>query len=133
MGKIITIILLSGMIVFQACEDLNVYNCDECLEFEPAMCDLFVNVSDTPAPHYVRIYMGTIEDSALFDERWVSSSFTISVFLNQEYTILSQRVVEDITYTAINSAMPRVKFDESYCEVACFFITDNSVDVRFKY
>ncbi len=82
----------------------------------------------------LNIYEGELEDSVLYRSVFPTGSvYNISVVLNKKYTVTATYFIDGNTYTAVDSATPRVRFTETQCEEACYFVYDRELDLRLKY
>jgi len=135
MKRVIKIFLLVTIAICFSCEDMGWFaNCSDCTSTEPEMANLEIKLKESVGPISVRIFEGELEDSVLYDYAQVSGPiFAPLVSLNKRYTITATYTIEGITYTAIDSATPRVKFTEEQCEEACYYVYDKVIDLRLKY
>lgn len=135
MKSIFKIIILGILIIFFSCEDKGWYtNCSDCTTTEPDMANLAIRLSNTGTPVKVKIYEGELEDSVILSSAtpW-SSVYNFSVVLNKKFTVTATYSIDNKSYTAVDSAFPRVKYTETQCEEACYFVYDNELDMRLKY
>jgi hypothetical protein len=133
-GKIILPVVLTLCL---ACEDkgFNV-KCPDCLEEEPSEASLYVKLDYTPFGHrtQINVYEGNIEDSILYKSFDVIGKIDpISVTVNKKFTVTATYYISNDYYVAIDSATPRVGFDETKCDSPCYFIYDKDIDLRLKY
>ncbi len=130
------IIFLLFLMMQSSCEDINIYDCKDCNEEEPYDCELSVklnNVYNAVDSFHVTIYQGKVEDDIVIYDQRVGDSFSLWVPLNSEYSVKALYSKGENQYISINSTFPRVKYREDYCDVPCYFIKDNEVDMRIKY
>jgi len=130
------VIFLVFILLQTSCEDMNFYNCEDCLSIEPATCILDIVLTSTSAANYdyhVIVYQGKVEDNIVIDDRYTSNNFEFEVSLNKEYSVKASMVRGGVTYVSINSVTPMVSYQEDYCETACYFVIDNKVDMKIKY
>lgn len=135
MKNLFKIIILGILVIFFSCEDKGWFtNCSDCTTTEPDMATLAIRLSEAGTPVEVKIYEGELEDSVILSSfsPW-SSSYSFSVVLNKKYTVTATYSIDNKSYTAVDSAFPRVKYTETQCEEACYFVYDNQLDLRLKY
>ncbi|HPT20751.1 MAG TPA: hypothetical protein PLR88_02305 [Bacteroidales bacterium] len=130
-------ILFFLIVVFSfSCEEHG-YNmkCSDCFEEEPEKAELEIKLGkDGYFKTLVKIYEGNLEDSVLLAKtETTSASFYYMVNLNKTYTATATYVESADTYIAVDSATPRVKYDEDKCDDPCYFVYDRILDLRLKY
>jgi hypothetical protein len=130
------IIFLFTVILLFSCEDNRYFtDCEDCTADEPVTTLLAGKID----PNYVSgvvvmVWEGRLEDNNLFDSSKVyTSTFERKVPLNRTYTITATYFRNNKKYIAIDSAAPRVKYTEDLCTEPCYFVYDNSCDLRLKY
>lgn len=111
--------------------------CSECTGFEPTTADLdiMLNSGDFGTTQ-VNIYEGNLEDNILYGSLRVAgrnSNITYDVLINKKYTITAEYLIDGKRYIAVDSAQPRVKYDEDSCDEPCYYIYDTILDLRLKY
>jgi len=102
----------------------------------PRTTELLIKVTDIEMPVLISIYEGELEDSVLYDSVIVYNNvneYTSQVPVNKIYTITARYEIDDDTYTAVDSATPKVRYTEDQCEEACYYVYDREVDLRLKY
>ncbi len=108
-------------------------NCEECFENEPVDALVNVRLRNINKPIGIKVYLGDLEDNVLYGIYQANGSeYTIKTGLNQKYTFTAEYNIEGITYIAVNSAFPQVKYEENQCENPCYFTYNNTVDLRLK-
>lgn len=131
------ILLLLFLLMQSSCEDTIIYDCEDCNEEEPSDCDLSIKLSTVYSAtdtYRLTIYLGKVEDDmVIYDQVERLQSFKIRVPLNSEYTVKVVYKKDEKFYISINSIFPRVEYLEDYCEVPCYIIKDDKVDMRIKY
>jgi hypothetical protein len=131
--RIITFFLLS---IALSCDDQSFFvQCSDCVPDEPVTAEL--NAELDPDNFYgalIEIWEGNVEDSILYGSYTsVSRTFTQSVTINKKYTITATYYVSDDIFIAVDSATPRVKYDKSSCDDACYYIYDTKFNLKLKY
>lgn len=137
MTKTIKLIFLFALAIIFSCEDtyLNT-NCNDCNPNEPVTTKLqlkaSMNVSRTGI--LLKIWEGNIEDSVLYRTAYPSGTITeIPVTINKQYTVTATYNTLKGTYVIIDSATPRVKYEENLCDEPCYMVYDTKIDLRIKY
>lgn len=136
MRKFALILLFLVAICVFSCENMPIINCSDCLQTEPANADITLNLDVNAISAEITVYEGDIEDNIIFSSfNHSGSETTVNVTLNKKYTFTALYRYQNTrsTYTAVDSALPRVKYDESQCDNPCYFIYDNKVNLRIKY
>ncbi|MCD4768996.1 MAG: hypothetical protein K8R35_02370 [Bacteroidales bacterium] len=133
---LIKILLLLFLSILLSCDEMVIYDCNDCVTIEPTSCDLTI-LTDKPgspsAQYHVDIYQGRIEDGIIIDSFTSFVSASIVVNLNLEYTGVSTIEIEGKTYRAINSVTPRAKELVDYCAEPCYVIEDSVLDLKIKF
>lgn len=136
MKRYFRLILLILLVVAFSCEDQPfIVPCDDCTPDEPVTAELMARLD----PSYynnavVQIWEGNLEDSIMFGTYTPNSeTFTETVALNVQYTVTATYHISNDIYVAVDSATPRVKYEKSQCDDACFYIYDRKCDLRLKY
>lgn len=120
--------------VLFSCEEIIIIDCTECVTNEPMEALLEIKLEESQQGAIITIYQGNLEDNIIFMQ---FSSFSevayMDVPLNKSYTLKAEYRMGEITYAAVNSVQPRVKFEEEKCTDPCYFLYDKKVDLRLKY
>jgi hypothetical protein len=137
MNRIVKIAWLFIIILFFSCEKQGLFvKCSDCTTDEPVLADLQVKVdiTDKEPAVLVNIYEGNLEDSILYVSYTAirPNSYT-SVNINKQYTATATYLRSGIKYIAIDSALPRVRYDKNQCDNPCYFVYDDVVNLRLKY
>lgn len=137
MKRILKIFFTTVLVVCFSCEEKGwLADCNDCTVEIPRTTNLLIKVTDTEMSVLINIYEGELEDSVLYDSAEVYNNYeeyTPQVPVNKSYTITATYKVDDDTYTAVDSAFPKVRYTEDQCEEACYYVYDREVDVRLKY
>ena len=130
--KIFFFVLLA---ILFSCEEKGWFTeCSDCTTTEPEKANLVVKLGETSSQVVINIYEGELEDGILYDSVIpMSSVYKIQVGLNKTYTVTATYIFGEKTYTAVDSATPKVRFTETQCEEACYFVYDREIDLRLKY
>jgi hypothetical protein len=132
------ILLYIGFLLCFSCEDQGlIVNCTECTANEPLETNLDIKFDDSfsGSPVIFDVYEGVLEDHVLYSsDTLVGSGIKISVTLNKKYTVTATYTSDSGTkYIAVDSAWPKVKYEQDQCDDPCFFIYGKDVDLRIKY
>jgi hypothetical protein len=132
--RIIFILLL---VVLFSCEDNKYFtNCDSCTSEEPHETILSIDI-DKPNEKGVKIviYEGRLEDNIVYDAITLNSStsYDKKVSLNRTYTITATYIISGKSYTVVNSTSPRVRYTETLCQEPCYYVYDNTANLKRKY
>ncbi|HLN21937.1 MAG TPA: hypothetical protein VK213_12665 [Bacteroidales bacterium] len=132
---LIILLYISGIFLFSCEEDSPFINCDECLQTEPLNATVILKLDERRnAIVPVEVYSGFLEENINFASfRFGSPQAEIQLPLNSLYTITATYTYEGRTYTAVDTAYPRVKFSEDQCDDPCYYVYDNVADLRIKY
>jgi len=137
MKRILKIFFTVVLAVCFSCEEKGWFaDCDDCTVEIPRTTNLFIKVTNTEMSVLINIYEGELEDSVLYDSANVYNNvdeYTSQVPVNKSYTITATYKIDDDTYTAVDSAFPKVRYTEVQCEEACYYVYDREVDIRLKY
>ncbi len=134
-GKCGLLIILLVIAVTFSCEKPGVIvRCEECLASEPVEAELVIRLSTVGyGQTEVIIYEGNLEDDVIYSSFSTSySEEKVYVMLNKQYTITARYMNDGKTFVAVDSAVPRVKYDKTSCDEACWFIYDNKINVALK-
>jgi hypothetical protein len=125
------------MVLLFSCEDLAtlVVDCSKCKADEPSEAEIDIKLSDSYSPIVINIYEGNLEDSILYRSiATTEKSTTYSLPLNKKFTFTAKYYkAGGEYYYAVNSITAHVKYIEDQCDNACYFVYDNTVNLRLKY
>jgi hypothetical protein len=131
----VTIIFLLMVMLF-SCEDLTlVLDCSKCKTDEPSDAEIDIKISTSYNEVRINIYEGNLDDSILYKTITTNSSnSSCTLPLNKTYTFAAQYFTSygDI-YNVINSITPHVKYVEDQCDEPCYFVYNNTVNLKLKY
>jgi hypothetical protein len=138
MNRVLIFFVLSAIMIFLSCDDQLLFiQCSDCTESEPVYTDLVAKLDNDIGNGFisnVNIYEGNIEDSILLGTyAVVNSIWMFSVPVNKKYTLSVTYEIDGVTYIAIDSATPRVRYERDRCEKPCYIVYDNTVNLRIKY
>lgn len=135
--KVIQLIFFLFLIILFSCEEVVLIDCDKCTREEPADADLVIKLSDTynnTSISEVSIFEGDLEDNILFGTTSAyASGITFKVPINKKYTVTVTYHLITGSYTAVDSALPRLKYDKDQCDNPCYYIYDNTINLKLKY
>ncbi|MCX6325337.1 MAG: hypothetical protein NT144_01605 [Bacteroidia bacterium] len=119
-----------------SCEEQGLFvNCPDCTADEPVRAELEAKLeTNYYSDVIIQIWEGNLEDSILLGT-YISNATTFSheVTINKKYTVTATYSISGINYIAVDSAIPRVKYDKEQCDDPCFFVYDRICDLRLKY
>jgi len=131
-----TLLLIFFSIIF-SCEDKGlIIICKDCFSEEPTSVNLEVKVDIENITNQVEIsvYEGNLEDDIIYKRFSTSSASTeIPVSLNKKYTLTATYFLPGRSYTTVDSATPKVRYDKEQCDDPCYFVYDKTIDLRLKY
>ncbi|HLP72106.1 MAG TPA: hypothetical protein VK155_04325 [Bacteroidales bacterium] len=137
MKKPVFILLFFAATFVFSCEKMPVVNCSDCLDNEPIDAEITVKLDDSAMSADILVYEGDIEDNVVFRSINYTQlgDATVKVPINKKFTFAATYRYQFMsgTYTAVDSAFPRVKYDESQCENPCYYVYDNKVNLVIKY
>lgn len=137
MKKGIRYIFLVLLVIFFSCEDsMYITNCDECTDEEPLDTIISAKLDESNQNVLVILYEGKIEDNIIVDSTRIFSTYIKyqkKVSLNRTYTITATYIINNKSYTVVDSTTPRTKYTETLCENPCYFVYDRMLDLRLKY
>ena len=108
--------------------------CDDCGFEDPEIVDLNIKISQHNVGLIeIKIYEGALEDDNLYETFRSSGIITHAVPVNKKYTLTATFELGGNTYTAVDSAFPRVKYDKYSCDEPCYYVYDNNINLMLKY
>jgi hypothetical protein len=134
---------ISGILLFLviaisfSCEKRGflIVDCTECYTEEPKDATLEIKLDAVfYLPTLIRIYEGNLEDSIIYRDLKTSlTKITVTVPVNNKYTVTAKYYLDGRYYIAVNSITPRVKYDKETCNDPCYYVYNKKVDLRLKY
>jgi hypothetical protein len=125
------------MVLMFSCEDLETLaiDCATCKADEPSNAEVEIKLSVGYNPIIINIYEGNLEDSILYRSITISGKSTTYLLpLNKKFTFTAKyNQTGGKYYYAVNSITAHVKYIENQCDNACYFVYDNTVNLRLKY
>jgi hypothetical protein len=124
------------LLVFSfSCEEQGWFvNCSDCEAEEPQEASLHLKLTETEIPSYIVVYDGELGDSIVYNYAYSRGpEYNFPVSLNKLYTITARYTMNGVTYTAVDSATPRVRYAKDECDDPCYFVYDREVNLRLKY
>lgn len=136
MMKIFRVMFILIIALCFSCEEEPfIVDCGECKSKEPTEATITIHLYDNPnnSSTDVVVYEGYLEDNIIYT---VVSTLTdyaeVVVPVNKRYTITAIYPLASGTYIAVDSVLPRVKFDDQQCENPCYYVYDNTANLRLK-
>jgi hypothetical protein len=135
MKKLLKVLLFLVLTISFSCEEQGWFvKCSDCVAEEPGRAEIKVKLTNIDTSVHLTVYEGELEDNVFYDSAETNSSeVSFSVSLNKLYTFTARYIIDGNTYTAVDSATPKVKYTKDECEDPCYFIYDKVVDLRLKY
>jgi len=127
---------LLGLCCLAGCEEFYTIDCADCQIIEPRTGQLEIQLGEATDPniiHEVTIYRGNIEDGIVLYSASTYNSFSYNVPLNSLYTVSSTTEINGKEYTAVDATRPRVDVITNVCEETCYWIVNNTVNLKLKY
>jgi hypothetical protein len=120
-----------------SCEEQGYFiSCSDCFEDEPVNTSIDINIDILGNNGtLINVYEGKLEDNILlksFTARENNTSVN-ALTLNKKYTITATYFISNSYYIAVESAIPRVKYNKDKCENPCYSVYDRVVDLKLKY
>jgi hypothetical protein len=139
MRVLVRILFITALIFCFSCEKQGlIVKCSECFDSEPTEASLSIIID--PQLHspstVVRIYVGDLEDDILLKEMVINSGLRLAitkVSLNRKYTVTATYYIPGNTYIVVDSATPRVRYDENQCDNPCYYVYDKTLNLKLKY
>lgn len=131
--KILVLLLFS---VGFSCEKNGIFvKCEDCIKDEPFDTRLEIRLdADINSGAIITVYEGNIEDNIIYTTFKVTTAeeTSVVVFLNRKYTVSAKYLISDTNYIVVDSATPRVTYDDMKCDEPCYYIYDSDVDLKLK-
>ncbi len=136
--KIVVAVLLLPLLFTVSCEEIfPIVDCNECLDYEPYTATVFVKTGSNSTIYgsvTINIYEGIDTSGEKIKTYYPSGEeSTVELNLNKTYIFEAIYIYDGKRYRAINSVNPSVKYTDSECDVECWYIYNNKVDLRLKY
>lgn len=128
-----------ALLLLFSCEEGSITDCNECDPAginQPHLMIYIRNPEYEPTNPVVTIYEGAIEDSIVLKRISVNESYsyiTYDAVLYKDYTATVEFFLNSVKYVAIGAACPKVRYDESTCDEPCYYLYDNTIDLRLRY
>lgn len=135
MKRVLKTAFLLILVFCFSCEERPWYfmDCNDCLTSEPENATLDIKLKETGSPVLINLYEGFLEDDILYDSASTTRpDYEFTVSLNKTYTVTATYMIDGKTYIAVDSATPRVRYDEDKCDDPCYFIYNTTIDLKLK-
>lgn len=136
MNRTLTTITIM-MLLLHSCDGPGFVPCNECDEQYPDRIYLDLNLaspSQTPVTMQVTVYEGPLDDNiVLYEFSTASQTYLLEALLYKDYTVTARSVHNGKTYIAVDTATPSIHFEEDACEVPCYYVYNNKLDLRLRY
>jgi len=134
------LIILMMVFLTSSCEKqmMVIVKCRECVAEEPGSTRINIRLSEDPllfSKVSINIYEGDNTDGTLINSITINygaiSHFNVA--LNRTYTLEAIYRTATRVYRVYDSARPLVKYSESDCDEPCYYVYNNTADLRLKY
>ena len=134
----ISILAALTMILLTSCEKGFITNCGECRRNIPddiALKIYIIGRDYVPSDPLFTLYEGAVEDSVILMRQYIEGSSITSyqALLYKDYTATLEFFVDGQKYVTVDAACPQMRYDESSCDEACYYVYDNILDLRLRY
>jgi hypothetical protein len=134
MKKPVIYVFLILMFTFSCGEKFIIVKCPDCHPVEPTTAHILIKLEGSNNA-IIRIYEGNLEDNVLlvsFGSSWSDAEYDVK--LNRKYTFTAEyHDSNGNVYIAVDSILPRVKYDKTQCDEPCYYVYDKTVNLRIKY
>jgi hypothetical protein len=138
MKTVIRLILFVVLVGVFSCEKGFITKCQDCTSEEPVTVELEISV-DNPVTSTrnvtINIYEGNLEDNILI-RSYQMQNREVTYFeaqINKKYTVTANYTYGNRTYIAVDSTIPRIRYEPDECEEPCYYIYNKNLDLRLKY
>ncbi len=108
-------------------------NCEDCYSEEPVEAGVRIKLRDIQVPVTITIYDGDLEDDVILTSfEAYGSEYTVSTGINKKLTFTATYRISGRIYIAVDSTVPRVKYEKDLCDNPCYYVYDNIVDLRLR-
>jgi len=133
-----TLIIVTVIMLFlHSCDGPAWVPCDECNEQYPDQIYLELDLahpSQSPLSMLVTVYEGPLDDNiVLYEFTTTAQTYLLDALLYKDYTVTARSVYDGKTYIAVDTATPSIHFEEEACEVPCYYVYNNELDLRLRY
>jgi hypothetical protein len=137
MNRAIKIVFLFVVSILFSCEKFREFpGCNDCLDTEPSRAQLKFKIeSSYGVAVELKVYEGELSDSILIYTQTLTyyyPDFKINVALNKKFSATGKYVINKISYTVIDAAIPKVVYEKDRCDDPCYYIYGNTIDLRLK-
>jgi hypothetical protein len=137
MNRTAKILFLLAISILFSCDKLHDFpGCSDCKTEEPDRAQLLFKFEYSYAVSIeVNVYEGELSDSILYSsviQNISTPAYMLNVALNRKFSATGKYVINKISYTVVDSATPRVVYEKDRCDDPCYYIYDNTIDLRLK-
>ena len=135
----ISILAALLMILLYSCEEGYFTDCRECQAEIPVDVTLQIHAMDgdyVPSSPLITLYEGAVEDSVILMRYYIEGRpFYIhyEAVLYKDYTATLEFTIDGQKYVTVDAACPQLRYDETSCDEACYYVYDNILDLRLRY
>lgn len=133
----LTIVCLVALLF--SCEKNIINDCGECYPdgiHRATLIILYRNSDYIPVNPIVKLYEGAVEDGIKVAEFYIDSPtsyLTYDALLYKDYTATLEFTLDGRSYITTAGACPQVGYDDTSCDEPCWFVYNNTVDLRLRY
>jgi hypothetical protein len=124
-------------VAFASCENNRKDICSKCvnnINGDSKLCIHISIIGDNSSYFPVKIYEGPLENNNLLFEMVMYTDYIeVPVMPDKEYTVTASYTIGGKKYVAVDSARPKIQYDDSTCDFPCFYVSDNDINLRLKY
>ncbi len=124
------------MTILFSCEELRklTIDCTLCKDSDMTTAALNIKTDTRFGDATINVYEGDLEDNIKYSQfRTASENMTISVPVNRKFTVTATYIIGGDNYIAVDSAEPHVGYDKDTCDEPCYYVYNNSVNLKLKY
>jgi len=127
------------MILLFSCDEGYFTDCSECQTDLPVNVTLKIYTMGSdyaPSNTLITLYEGAVEDSVILMRYYldgVPSYISYDALLYKDYTATMEFTVDGQKYLTTDATCPQVRYEETECAEACYYVFDNIIDLRLRY
>jgi hypothetical protein len=136
MNRTIKILFLLAISILFSCDKLLDFpGCSDCKTEEPDRAQLIFKFEFSYAVSIeVNVYEGELSDSILYAShiQAFQGVYQLNVALNKKFSATGKYIIDKKAYTVVDAATPRVVYEKDRCDDPCYYIYNNTIDLRLK-
>lgn len=133
----LTVVCLVALLL--SCEENIVKDCRDCYPGRIETASLIIKYGSTdyiPVNPKLTLYEGAVEDGIILAEYSIDDhflSFSYDALLYKDYTATLEFTLDGRKYITTAGACPQLGYDDTSCEEPCWFVYNNTLDLRLRY